>query len=193
MSHRSTKAPCTADRGGRRGGPAESQSPRPLMQKRLATEMERESELLAALTIARRELGEDHPLVKAALRSLKAKERKRRGTPDGITALISSTAQNHRREHALARMLTPILDEYPVHESYLPGFGRCRVDLYFVRNKLVVEDNDRSHKREDRQVRDARLREVCVVTGLKLLEFDYREPLTEDHLRERLARLGIAG
>jgi hypothetical protein len=55
-------------------------------------EDQREAELLEAIRLARVQLGEKHPLVKAALRSMRSKERMRRQVaqvaPDDLSAEV---------------------------------------------------------------------------------------------------------
>jgi hypothetical protein len=151
-----------------------------------------DAQLLEAIRLGREQLGEDHPLVVDAIRSLRAKERRRvTGAGDGLTAEISHAF--HDREKKLALLLREMLNEDPVHEALIPGFGKRRVDMYFLGYGLIVEENGVRHsKLRKTKQRDADLRELCAHSGLRLLEVDYREPLTDEHLLKRLRDIGIA-
>lgn len=180
---------------GRSFGEVYSKEPRGLDHKSASTEILKDAELAEAIHIGRETLGEDHPLVKAAVQSLKLKERRRllNGSKgDELTAAVSRGDCRHVREAEAARVLAGILGEYPIREAPLEGFGLKRVDMLFPEHRLVVEENSHHHihvaayKERDRQ-----LRAYCASHGLQLIEIWRDEPLTREHLAERLAAVGI--
>lgn len=79
---------------------------------------------------------------------------------------------------------------------------KLRVDAYFPIEKLVLEYHGAQHfkpnklmdRREGRAAQRrkyTRLRQVLIPkNGLELLEIRFDEPLTEEHLRERLIEIG---
>lgn len=152
--------------------------------------------LAEALTTARETLGEDHPLVAKVLRELKSKERKRARVfgngADSLTALVCRGNQRFAREGAVARLLSGILEEEPIREAHLPGFGERRVDMLFAHHRLVAEENGTRHYYTNGiEERDAALRRLCPELGLKLLVVEEEEPLTPEHLSMRLRELGF--
>lgn len=190
MTHRS-KAPGTGDRGGggRTGARVVTACPH---RKNIAKEFEQDAELAEAIRIGRERLGEDHPLVQQAIKSLRAKERRRvDGFGDVLTAEVSAPALKHQRHSALASLLTELLGEAPINEALLPGYGKRRADMYFVGKRLVVEEDGRQHRLAAKKARDAVLQDVCDRLGLSLLRVDYQEPLTQAHLRDRLHSVGL--
>ena len=153
--------------------------------------------LAEALTVARETLGEDHPLVAKVLRELKSKERKRTRVlgngADSLTAQVCRGNQRFLREGEVAHVLTQLLEEEPIREAHLPGFGERRVDMLFARHRLVVEENGTRHYYENGIAeRDATLRHLCPELGLRLLVVEEKEPLTSEHLNGRLRDLGVS-
>jgi hypothetical protein len=184
MSHRTTTNGPVAGLHGRCGAhrPLE---PTSLNRKSAAREAARDVELLEALRIAKEQLGEDHPLVQDALRSLAAKERRRKsGAGDGITAEVMK-GQNSRVQQ-IANILTAILGETPFFEVKVPGTN-MRVDMLFRGHNLVVEENGAFHRKPRIRERDARVRAACRRCGWQVLVVGHEESLTEEHLRARLA------
>lgn len=150
--------------------------------------------LAEAIRIGRDTLGADHPLVKTVIRELRAKEHKRArifgNGADSLTALVCRGNQRFVREGAVARLLSGLLEEEPIREAHLPGFGERRVDMLFARHRLVVEENGTRHYYENGiEERDAALRQLCSELGLKLLVVEEEEPLTFEHLSDRLREL----
>lgn len=159
---------------------------------------EQDSELAEALKIALDMYGRKHPLVDAALKELRAKERKAspvgHDVPDEIQRIVFAESVNDGRvrEPILADRLLWLLDEAPMREVRLEGMGRCLVDFYFPEHKLVVEEDGHCHYHMDTTEREALLRRVCERLGLKLMHIGPTEAISLNRLTVRLERLGIA-
>lgn len=169
-------------------------SPHDLTHRPAEDDAAYDAELAAALRAAREVLGDEHPLVADALRSLRQKERQRTSTEvDSLTAALGKRPhRNHEREEAVARMLGEILHSTPDREVHIPGGGHLRADMLFLDHRLVVEENGSHHTEAKQRKRDARLAEVCRRANLQLLTIWAHEPLTVEHLKSRLSEVGIA-
>lgn len=159
---------------------------------------EQDSELAEALRIALNTYGRKHPLVAAALKELRAKERKAYPVgsrePDEVQKLVFAESPNDGRvrEPVVADRLLWLLGEAPMREVRLEGMGRCLVDFYFPEHKLVVEEDGRCHYHMDTTEREALLQRTCERLGLKLMHIGPTESISLNRLTVRLKRLGIA-
>ena len=167
--------------------------PSTLEHKRADIEARKDQELLDAIRIGKQTLGANHPLVIAAVDSLRVKERRRavvKGVGDELSQeIVSKGDARHQREQAVAAAVSAILNERPIMEARLAGFGRRRVDMYYPKHALVVEENGPGHYAP--AGRDELLEKVCEEQGLKLLVIKGHEPLTDKYLRRRLGHLGL--
>lgn len=169
--------------------------PRGLDRREEQEDAEYDQELSEAIRLGIERLGRDHPLVAPVLRALRQKEPKRSAAypADILTACTEERTRGHEREDKLVNLVESILGDDAHREVRLPGFGHHRVDAFFPAHQLVVEENGTHHQRKGYyQKRDAALADLCRNTGLKVLTVSLGEPLTEQHLRERLNELGIA-
>ena len=193
MSHATTKAPSTGDRGRTRRYCA-PQGPSSLNQRPKSVDRAFDERLAEAIRIGREQLGEDHPLMRKVLHDLRSKER-RRGV-DQVDALGREIGwkigSDHHRHQQIAPLLEGLLGEPPINEATLPGLPGRRVDMFFPEHRLVVEENQPRHRCSPWRERDAEVRAHCEATGLAYIEVWTREPLTPEHLSARLAEVGIA-
>ena len=193
MSHATTKAPSTGDKGHARRYCA-PREPSSLNQRPKSVDYAFDERLAEALRIGREQLGEGHPLMREVLATLRSNEKHRGAAP--VDALSRQTgwkiASDHHRHQQIAPLLEELLGEPPINEATLPGLPGRRVDMFFPDHRLVVEENQPRHRCSPWRERDAEVRAHCEATGLAYLEVWTREPLTPEHLSARLAEVGIA-
>lgn len=115
-----------------------------------------------------------------------------------------------KSEKKAIELVSAILSAREVHENkgvfdWLRGDKdrKLRVDAYFPNEKLVLEYNgvqhdkpnklmDRRPGRAEQRKRYTELRRRLIPQhGLKLLEINYDESLTHEHIRERLMEIGF--
>jgi hypothetical protein len=116
---------------------------------------------------------------------------------------LKKTDDRWIHESLLFRLIQQLFPKQEIKRHYRPEWlDRLEIDIFLAESKVAIEYQGQQHYHPIKawggqealkglKARDKRKAKICHDLAIPLLAFDYREPLTLDHVRQRLLDLGV--